>query len=109
MKFEITGDNQAILKALEAYNEAFNQEYKVQIHAAKEKLAVLGMEKSVNALPDEFTMFFWEENGKIIIRIPVYTPRIIKITGTHKKLGKNFKGFLESQGIYIKEVKYLGD
>lgn len=109
MRFEIEGDNEAILKALEAYREVFNNEYKVQIKSARDKLQILGMDKSLNALPEEFTMFFWEENGKVVIRIPVYTPRVFKIMRQHKKLGENFKGFLESQGVKVKSCTYTGE
>jgi hypothetical protein len=109
MRFEIDGDNPAILKALEAYKEAFNQEYQVQIKSAREKLQTLGMAKSVDALPDQLDMFFWVENGKVVITIPVHTPRIIKVLKRHKHMADNFHKFLESQGIYVKSVKYTGD
>jgi hypothetical protein len=109
MKFEIEGDTKAILKAFEAHSKLFNDEYNEQIKKARETLGTLGMAKSADAFPDELFMMFWEENGKVIIRIPTYTPKIIKALGRHKRLADNFKGFLQGQGVRVNNVKYAGD
>lgn len=109
MRFEIEGDSPAILKALEIYKDAFNAEYQNQIKSAKEKLQTLGMAKSIDVLPDQLDMFFWEENGRVVIRIPVHTPKIIKVLKRDKHLAQNFQKFLEAQGIYVKSVKHIGD
>jgi len=109
MRFEIEGDTKAILEALEAHSKMFNDEYKEQIKKARETLGALGMAKSADAFPDELFMMFWEENGKVVIRIPTYTPKIIKALGRHKRLANNFKGFLQEQGVKVKNVKYAGD
>jgi hypothetical protein len=109
MRFEVEGDNPAILKALEAYRSVFNTEYQTQIKAAREKLSVLGMGSSMNALPDQLDMFFWEESGKVVISLPVHTPKIIKVLKRDKHLAGNFQKFLEAQGVYVKSCKHTGD
>jgi hypothetical protein len=108
MRFEIEGDCPAILEKMEEYKKQFEDEYRVQVQKAKEMLKGMGMMGS-GMLQDELPMFFWEENGKIIINIPVYTPMVIKIFRKHGKMAKGFKGFLEALGVKVKSVKYIGD
>lgn len=108
-KFEIEGDNQAILKTLEVWKVVFDEQYKKNMASTKQKLELMGMAKTADAFSDKFDMFFWEEDGKVIIRIPMYLPRWVKWMKTEKKVGENFQKFLESQGIYVKSVKHIGD
>jgi hypothetical protein len=109
MKFEVEGDTKIILKILEEYEKVFSEEYDAQVKKAKDILGIMGMERTVDALPKEWSMFFWEENGKVIINIPIYMPRLIKMMGKQKKMANNFKEMLTSQGVEVKSVKFIGD
>jgi|GEM_PF-5083953 len=108
MKFELEGDVPAMLQALEKYKSQFEEEYKKQTKNAKETIKSLGLTGS-NMLADEFPLFFWEENGKVLIRIPLYMPRIIKIMRGYKKMEKSFMGFFKELGVECKSCKYIGD
>jgi hypothetical protein len=109
MRFELEGDNQAMLKALEAYKKEMEDEFVKQRAAGESKLKFMGMGSAINALPEQFDIFYWEENGKVLITIPIFTPRIIKVMGKHKKMADNFKHFFQEQGILVKECRYIGD
>ncbi|MEM2918999.1 MAG: hypothetical protein QXY62_05840 [Candidatus Altiarchaeota archaeon] len=107
MRFEVEGNTKAILEALEKYKQQFHEEYERQIKPKKETIKGLGMTGS-NLIPDKLDIFFWEENGKVIINIPIYMPKFAKWFGITKAMSKNFENFFKELGTKAK-VKYLGD
>ena len=113
MMFEIQGeDNQKILDSLKEFQSLAESEYKIELEKAKEKIKKISFLSPVIMkvpLPDEMIFFSWEENGMVFLRMPVYTPKILKIMGKTKVLENNLKLFLEHKGHKIKSVKYRGD
>ena len=113
MLFEIDCDNnQGVLKSLEEFIALASAEYKIELESAKKKIKTIGWLSPVAMsvpLPDEMTMFAYEEDAKVMFRIAVYTPRILKIFRKTKAMENNLKLFLESKGHKIKKIKLKGD
>ena len=113
MLFEIQGeDNQRILDSLKEFQVLAEGEYKIELEKAKEKVKKISFLSPVIMkipLPDEMMLLSWEENGMVFLRMPVYTPRILKVMRKTKALENNLKLFLESKGHKIKSVKLKGD
>ena len=107
MKFEVEGDNEAILKALESYRETFNSEYEKNLEVTKDKLKGAGM-GNTGAIPN-FQLLFWQENDKVIVSIPIQLPKFVKWLKGEKKVGEKFGLFFKAQGIEIKNIRYIGD
>jgi hypothetical protein len=113
MMFEIQGeDNQRILDSLKEFQALAESEYKIELEKAKEKIKKISFLSPVIMkipLPDEMIFFSWEENGMVFLRMPIYTPKILKVMGKTRMLENNLKLFLESKGLKIKSVKHKGD
>jgi len=111
--FEIQGeDNQKILDSLKEFQALAESEYKIELEKAKEKIKKISFLSPIAMkvpLPDEMIFFSWEENGMVFLRMPIYTPKILKVMGKTKALENNLKMFLEHKGHKINSVKYKGD
>lgn len=107
MLFEVKGnDNSAILEALNVFNREAEVEYNDAIKKAKVITSMLG--KGDVPLPEKFFMLSWEQNGKVYVRFPFPTPKVIKIFRKHKAMAKNLEGFLKLRGLDCK-VEYRNE
>ena len=105
-------DNKSVLQSLEEFTKESESVYKEELEKAKQKIKTVAFLSPVATkvpLPDEMTMFSWEDKGLIYFRIVVYVPRILKMLRKTKKLEDNLKLFLEAKGHKIKKIKLVGD
>jgi hypothetical protein len=111
MLFEIEcEDKQSVMKSLGEFRDEAALSYKYELEKAKQKIKTISYLSPVAAkvpLPEEISMFFWEEKGLLYFRIIVYVPRILKLLRKTKKLEDNLKLFLESKGHKIKKLKLI--
>lgn len=99
--FEVKGDNNAaILEALNVFNKEAELEYRTAIQKAKTITKMLG--QGDVPLPQEFMMLYWEQDGKVYVRLPFTTPRVIKIFRKQKAMANSMGSFLKERGLKCK-------
>lgn len=107
MLFEVRGeDNEKILEAMKVFNQEAEAEYKTAIKKAEQIMKMMG--KADVPLPQEFLMLAWEQDGRVYVRLPFPTPKVMKMFRRQNVMAKNIGLFLKERGLKCK-VEYKNE